>query len=114
MPRQQKVDQDTHVNKILIRNHIAARFGELPYVRSKGSFRFDVRGLARQRFDQVRDFAARSADLLPGAAPWLDRNRGRLDNKYHASKFYLLAVLLPWLLQRGQGQAADAVRARAA
>jgi hypothetical protein len=30
-----------------------------------------------------------------------------MDNKYHASKFYLLAVLLPWLVgRRGAAEAA--------
>lgn len=100
VPRRQKVDPETRVNKLLIRQHIATRFGELPYVRNKGSFRFDLRGLAAQRFDSVRDYAQEVADLLPGATSWLDRNRRRLDNKYHASKFYLLAVVLPWLAAR--------------
>jgi hypothetical protein len=69
----------------------------LPYVRKKGSFRFDLRGLAEQRFDTVHDFAVEARDVLPGAAAWLERNRHRLGNKYHASKFYLLAVVLPWI-----------------
>ncbi len=96
VPRYQKVDPVTGLNKLLIREHIATRFDRLPYVSSKGSFRFDLRGLARTRFDRVRDFAERSPDL-PGAVAWLDRNRNRLDNKFHASKFYLLAIVLPWL-----------------
>ena len=50
-----------------------------------------------QRFDAVHDHALQVRDLLPGAAPWLERNRKRFDNKYHASKFYLLAVVLPWV-----------------
>ncbi len=100
VPRRQKVDPETGVNKMLIRRHIDSRFGELPYVKRKGSFRFDVCGLAMQRFDQVREFARQVDDLLPGAGPWLDRHRRRLDNKYHASKFYLLAIVLPWLLAR--------------
>jgi hypothetical protein len=37
---------------------------------------------------------------MPGAARWLERNRGRMANKFFASKFYLLAVTLPWLLSR--------------
>lgn len=100
VPRRQKVDPDTGVNKMLMRRHIATHFGELPYVKRKGSFRFDVCGLAVQRFEQVREFARQVDDLLPGAGPWLDRHRRRLDNKYHASKFYLLAIVLPWLLAR--------------
>lgn len=101
VPRDQKVDPVTHVNKMLIRKHIATRFGEdLPYVRKKGSFRFDLCGLAAQRFDLVRSYAEQTRDLLPGAVPWLDRNQRRLDNKYHASKFYLLAIVLPWLVQQ--------------
>ena len=63
-----------------------------------------------QRFDHVLDFAQRSRDLLPGASAWLERNRQRLDNKYHASKFYLLAVVLPWL-ESGAVGAAGAQRA---
>lgn len=115
VPRQLKVDPDTHTNKVLMRRHIATRFQTLPYVRNKGSFRFDVRGLARVRFDQVRAFAVDASDLLPGAAPWLDRNRGRLGNKYHASRFYLLAVVLPWLLSRRAATTTVPVpRARAA
>ena len=107
VPREQMVDLRTNTNKVLVRAHIARRFGELPYVRQKGSFRFDVRGLARDRFEQVLAFARQAADMLPGAAPWLQRNRRRLDNKYFASKFYLLAVVLPWLV-RGPGAHADA------
>jgi len=40
------------------------------------------------------------SDVLPGAVRWLERNRRRLDNKYHASKFYLLAIVLPWIAHR--------------
>lgn len=97
VPRYQKVDPATKLNKLLIREHIAARFTDLPYVHGKGSFRFDLRALARARYDQVHALAQRQRDYLPGAATWLERNRSRMGNKYHASKFYLLAVLLPWL-----------------
>ncbi len=101
VPRSQLMDMGSMTNKILMRNHIATRFGELPYVARKGSFRFDLCGLARQRFDQVHAFADGTRDVLPGAVDWLERNRRRLDNKYHASKFYLLAVVLPWIAQHG-------------
>ena len=97
VPPHQMIDPETRTNKVLVRNHIATRFPDLPYVKRKGSFRFDVRGLAAKRFDTVHDFAVQARDVLPGAAPWLERNRRRLDNKYHASKFYLLAVVLPWI-----------------
>jgi len=110
VPRYEKVDPKTGTNKVLIRQHIAARFGELPYVRKKGSFRFDVSGLAQQRFDQVRDFAVRAREHLPGAVSWLDRNRNHLDNKYHASKFYLLAIVLPWVVLREEAAAAKVDR----
>ena len=68
--------------------------------------RQDLCGLAAQRFDQVHGFARDLSELLPGAVPWLERNRRRLDNKYHASKFYLLAIVLPWLAARGVATAA--------
>ncbi|HEX5306315.1 MAG TPA: asparagine synthase-related protein [Dyella sp.] len=87
------------VNKVLVRRHIARQFRKLPYVRIKGSFRFDVCGLA-ERFDQVHDFARQAQSLMPGATRWLERYRHQLGNKYFASKFYLLAVTLPWLLSR--------------
>ena len=99
VPTEKMVDPVTRLNKVLVRSHIATRFGELPYVARKGSFRFDLRGLARQRYEQIVDFAGRTQDILPGAPAWLKRNHGRMDNKYHASKFYLLAVLLPWLCE---------------
>lgn len=88
------------VNKLLIRRHIAGRFGELPYVRTKGSFRFDLRGLARHRFDQVYAFAQQTRAILPGVPRWLETHRRLFDNKFFASKFYLLAVTLPWLASR--------------
>lgn len=88
------------VNKVLMREYIAQHFTELPYVQSKGSFRFDLRGLASRRFDQVRAFAEEVRDVMPGAPTWLDANRDSLGNKYFASKFYLLAVIMPWLLNR--------------
>lgn len=113
VPRQLKVDPRTHQNKILMRRHIATRFQSLPYVRNKGSFRFDLRGLARARFDQVRAFAEANTDILPGALHWLDANRHLLGNKYHASRFYLLAVVLPWLQSR-RAMVPAAVQAHAA
>ncbi|NUS38016.1 MAG: hypothetical protein HOQ02_03210, partial [Lysobacter sp.] len=97
VPRDKLIDPVNKVNKVLVRQHIATRFGRLPYVRAKGSFRFDVCGLATQRFDQVHQYALQENEVLPGAARWLERNRRRLDNKYFASKFYLLAIVLPWL-----------------
>ena len=96
------VDPDTRDNKVLVRQHIAKRFRDLPYVSRKGSFRFDLRGLAKARFDQVHALAQQAHPMLPGATGWLERNRRRLDNKYHASKFYLLAVVLPWITARGE------------
>lgn len=94
------------LNKILMRNHIAQHFQQLPYVQAKGSFRFDVTGLARQRYEQVHDFALQARSLLPGATKWLEDHRQYMDNKFFASKFYLLAVTLPWLLSR-TGSAVD-------
>ncbi|GLQ87363.1 asparagine synthase-related protein [Dyella flagellata] len=91
-------------NKILVRKHIARSFLNLPYVTKKGCFRFNVCALARVRYDCVRQFAvdAKAQGLLPGAPAWLDAHREHLHNKYFASKFYLLAVVLPWLLNRLQ------------
>jgi hypothetical protein len=91
-----------HVNKVLMRKYIAQHFDELPYVQSKGCFRFNLLGLASQRFDQVHAFSMQARDLLPGAPRWLETHRSRLDNKYFASKFYLLAMTLPWLISRMQ------------
>jgi hypothetical protein len=88
------------VNKVLMRNYIAQHFQQLPYVKSKGCFRFNLLGLARARFDQVHAFAEQAQALLPGAPHWLETHRDRLDNKYFASKFYLLAMTLPWLVDR--------------
>lgn len=103
VPQDQLLDRTTATSKVLVRRHIATRFETLPYVSRKGSFRFDLCGLAKARFDQVHDFALQGRDVLPGAVHWLERNRGRLDNKYHASKFYLLAVVLPWIAHHGRG-----------
>jgi hypothetical protein len=86
------------VNKVLMRKYIAQHFKHLPYVKTKGCFRFDLRGLATQRFDQVHAFALQTQALLPGVPRWLETHRSQLDNKYFASKFYLLAMILPWLL----------------
>jgi hypothetical protein len=88
------------LNKVLVRQHIAQRFQHLPYVKAKGCFRFDLCGLAKQRFDQVHSFATQTQALLPGVPRWLEVHRNRMDNKYFASKFYLLAMTLPWLLSR--------------
>ena len=48
----------------------------------------------------VDRYISADSHVLEPADLWLERNRTRLDNKYHASKFYLLAVLLPWLTRR--------------
>jgi asparagine synthetase B (glutamine-hydrolysing) len=102
VPPDQIMDTTSMLTKVLVRNHIATRFKQLPYVSRKGSFRFNLCGLAKQRFDQVHAYALATRHVLPGAAHWLERNRVRLDNKYHASKFYLLAIVLPWIAQRGK------------
>jgi asparagine synthetase B (glutamine-hydrolysing) len=99
VPKEKMVDPVTKLSKVLVRSHIATRFGDLPYVTRKGSFRFNLCGLASQRYDQVHAFAHSARDVLPGATPWLERNRKLLDNKYHASKFYLLALVLPWIAE---------------
>jgi hypothetical protein len=99
VPDTHLIDREGH-NKPLVRKHIARRFGELPYVRAKGCFRFDLCGLAAERFEQVHAFALDAGDLLPGAVRWLETHRGHMRNKFFASKFYLLAVALPWLLSR--------------
>ena len=104
VPSDQLVDPVTRTSKVLMRKHISRRFGTLPYVQRKGSFRFDLRGLARARFELVHAHAQRARDVLPGAVRWLERNRRRLDNKYHASKFYLLAVVLPWVNDAGRNE----------
>ena len=99
VPLDKKVDPATKLSKVLVREHISTRFGALPYVIAKGSFRFDLRGLASTRFDQVHAYASQASDVLPGASRWLERNRKLLHNKYHASKFYLLAIVLPWVVE---------------
>ena len=96
------------LNKVLVRRHIANRFQHLPYVTQKGCFRFDICGLAQQRFDQVHAFAMQAGAWLPGAPAWLETHRDRMGNKYFASKFYLLAVTLPWLLSRVNSSAPSA------
>ena len=105
VPQDQLLDRATSTSKVLVRRHIASRFDSLPYVSRKGSFRFDLCGLAKCRFEQVHAFAVQERGVMPGAARWLERNRGRLDNKYHASKFYLLAVVLPWIAHHARGTA---------
>ena len=97
VPPELRMDTRKGISKVLVREHISRRFENLPYVQAKGSFRFNLRELARRRFDHVYDYSLRLRDVLPGAPAWLERHRQRLDNKYDASKFYLLAVVLPWL-----------------
>lgn len=99
VPLDQLMDRATLTNKILVRRHIERRFSDLPYLERKGSFRFDLCGLAQDRFEQVHAFSIQGRDVLPGAKDWLERNRGRLQNKYYASKFYLLAIVLPWVVR---------------
>ncbi|KQY55008.1 asparagine synthase C-terminal domain-containing protein [Lysobacter sp. Root494] len=97
VPPELRMDTRKGISKVLVREHIGRRFASLPYVQAKGSFRFNLRELARRRFEHVYDYSLRLRDVLPGAPAWLERHRQRLDNKYDASKFYLLAVVLPWL-----------------
>lgn len=87
-------------DKVAMRLHIARRFSDLPYVGRKGSFRFDVRALAEAHYDDVVAMAEQCRHDLPGAPAWLKENRRRRGNKFHASKFYVLAILLPWLRAR--------------
>lgn len=97
VPPALRMDPVTGTSKILVRQHIARHFERLPYVNGKGSFRFDLRGLAAAKFEQVHAIAEDTCELVPGATTWLERHRHQFDNKYYASKFYLLAVTLPWL-----------------
>ncbi len=114
LPRNKRVDVSGRRNKILVREHIGAHFGDLTYVaQKKGSFRFDLIGLARDRFDQVHAFAHDAREMLPGAAQWLERNRRRMGNKFHASRFYLLAVVLPWIARANHAAGTDHERAGA-
>ena len=48
VPLDQLIDPVTRTSKVLMRKYIATRFDDLPYVsRKKGSFRFDLCGLAK-------------------------------------------------------------------
>jgi hypothetical protein len=47
VPPHEMIDPATKTNKVLVRKHIGTRFPDLPYVKKKGSFRFDVRGWPR-------------------------------------------------------------------
>lgn len=102
VPPSQMIDPETRISKVLVRKHIQTRFDQLPYVSRKGSFRFDLMGLAKCRYGVVHEYAQSARDVLPGAIGWLERNRRRLDNKYYASKFYLLAIVLPWIATHRQ------------
>jgi len=104
VPPEQMIDPATRASKVLVRRHIHTRFEQLPYVARKGSFRFDLPGLAKSRYDAVHAYAGQVRDVLPGAVYWLERNRKRLDNKYYASKFYLLAIVLPWIATHAEGE----------
>ena len=103
VPQDQLIHPESRASKALVRKHIASCFARLPYVEKKGSFRFNLRGLARARFEQVHAYAREAGDVLPGAVGWLERNRSRLDNKYVASKFYLLAIVSPWIATHHAG-----------
>ncbi|MFL6591311.1 MAG: asparagine synthase-related protein [Luteimonas sp.] len=107
VPVEEMIDPVSRASKVLVRRHILTRFGDLPYVSKKGSFRFDLPGLARSRYEAVHGYARQARDVLPGAVEWLERNRKRLGNKYHASKFYLLAIVLPWIVIRGGANPLD-------
>lgn len=106
VPRDHLIHPSSRASKALVRQHIATHFGTLPYVQKKGSFRFNLRALPRARFDQVHAFAEQARDLLPGAVDWLERYRRRLDNKYYASKFYLLAIVCPWIVAHDRADGA--------
>jgi asparagine synthetase B (glutamine-hydrolysing) len=95
LPQKYKMNKET--NKIIVRKHIEYYFKDLPYVKTKGSFRFNLVNFANTSFDQVFHFAELNQQTLPGAKNWLIKNKPHLDNKYFASKFYLLAIILPWL-----------------
>lgn len=104
VPMSLRMDPSTHTDKILIRHHIARRFADLPYVDAgRENFHFDFCGLAAERFDQVHAFAVEASEIMPGAVAWLEAHARHLANNYVASKFYLLAVTLPWLLSRTRG-----------
>jgi asparagine synthase (glutamine-hydrolysing) len=97
VPAELRANVSCGENKVLVRQHIEAKLGTLPYVRRKGSFRFNLRLLAAQRFEQVLEACTDVQDQLPGASAWLRSHHRLLDNKYFASKFYLLAIVAPWL-----------------
>jgi asparagine synthetase B (glutamine-hydrolysing) len=101
LPDRFRWDPRRRVNKVLVRRHIERRLGVLPYVRKKGSFHFDLATFAKHHVVHVMDMArAWGGDLLPGAERWLMDHRNDFGNKYFASKFYLLAILLPWIGSR--------------
>ena len=113
LPPELRMDAQRGINKVLVRAYIARQFGDLPYVTRKGSFRFDLRALAAKRFDQVLAFAEQASDHVPGAPVWLRRNHRLMGHKSQASKFYLLAVTLPWLCVHGDRQPSNQAPAAA-
>ena len=101
LPTGLRYEPNSAVNKVIVRQHIYRHLGHLPYVQKKGCFRFDLTSFATTHFDMLADMASsHHCDVLPGAKRWLTRHRKDMSNKYFASKFYLLAILLPWIASR--------------
>jgi asparagine synthase (glutamine-hydrolysing) len=97
LPRAERYDLRTRTNKLPLRRLLAAELGPSPYLRAKGSFRFDAVGFVAANLERIRAEIERARPLLRG----LDRTAGfllgRRANYVHAYEATTLFMVAAWL-----------------
>jgi asparagine synthetase B (glutamine-hydrolysing) len=100
LPRAERYDEERGTNKLVLRRLLERRIGDAPYLRAKGSFRFDVLRFAEANAARIHAEIGAAAHLLRDLdrrVAWL---LARRSNYVHAYALVTLLILSAWLARR--------------
>jgi hypothetical protein len=100
LERSERYDERSRRNKLALRRLLEAEVGDGPYLRRKGSFRFDVQRFVEVNEGTIREELGAARALLRGVERWGEYYLRRRRNYVHAYAATSLFMIVAWLNRR--------------
>ena len=100
LPAAERYDLRRRLNKLPLRRLLAREIGDGPYLRQKGSFRFDVVRFVAVNEKRIREEILRARPLLAELDRWTGYLCERKSSYVHAYELTTLFMLCAWLTRR--------------
>jgi asparagine synthetase B (glutamine-hydrolysing) len=100
LPPADRYDRHRRRNKVALRRLLSSEVGDAPYLRQKGSFRFDVVRFVAANEHAIRNELAAGAPFFRELDRWADFLLRRKASYVHAYELLTLFMLASWLVRR--------------